>query len=136
MTRPGSRCAGPASSCWSLARDWGEAFAARNLALLPALDALLNVQFAELAKRNADEFLALLFAESGVDSQRSQDWSATLVRYALERRPELAGVLAGQLAALGGRVAGRGVCFGARRDGEVADAVLKQHRAYLELCGL
>ena len=74
------------------------AFAARNLALKPALDALLNVQFAELAKRNADEFLALLFAESGVDSQRSQDWSATLVRYALERRPELAGVLAGQLA--------------------------------------
>ena len=125
-------------------RDWGEAFAARNLAVKPALDALLNTQFAALAKRNDDEFLALLFAEFGVDSKRSQDWSAALVRYALERRPELSELLTGWLGAWQPRAAeAAGSLAGAfasapaaMASGEVADAVRQQHHAYLDLCGL
>ena len=125
-------------------RDWGEAFAARNLAIKPALDALLNSSLADLARRNSDEFLALLFAEFGVDAQRSQDWSSALVRYALERRPELAEVLTGWLETWQPRafeaVESLASAFAsapaAMAPGEVADAAREQHYAYLERCGL
>jgi toluene monooxygenase system protein E len=124
--------------------DWGEAFAARNLAVKPVLDALLNTSFAELAGRNSDEFLALLFAEFGVDSRRSQDWSAALVRYALERRPELREVLTGWLDTWQPRAAeaaeSLAALFGsapaAMATGDVIAAVQEQHRAFLESCGL
>jgi toluene monooxygenase system protein E len=124
--------------------DWGEAFTARNLALKPALDALLDWQLAELARRNRDEFLALLFTEFQVDARRSQDWSAALVRYALERLPELRDVLAGWLGPwqqrafeaidpLAAAFAGAPVPMAAE---EVTAAVREQHRAFLETCGL
>jgi toluene monooxygenase system protein E len=125
-------------------RDWGEAFAARNLALKPVLDALLNTQLADLARRNSDEFLALLFTEFGVDAERSQDWSSALVRYALERRPELADVLTGWLDTWQPRAFEAAESLAAMFasaptamvPGQVADAVHEQHRAYLERCGL
>jgi len=124
--------------------DWGEAFAARNLAVKPALDALLNSQFAALAGSNSDEFLSLLFAEFGVDSQRSQDWSAALVRYALERKPELRDVLAGWLGtwqpraaeAAGSLAAMFAAAPAAMSAADVTGAVDKQHHAFLEACGL
>jgi toluene monooxygenase system protein E len=124
--------------------DWGEAFAARNLAVKPALDALLNSQLADLARRNSDEFLALLFTEFGVDSQRSQDWSSALVRYALEHRPELREVLTGWLGAWQPRVVEAteplaaifATAPAAMATDDVIGAVREQHRAYLELCGL
>jgi toluene monooxygenase system protein E len=124
--------------------DWGEAFAARNLAVKPVLDALLNTQFAALAKRNDDEFLALLFAEFGVDSRRSQDWSSALVRYALERRPELREVLTGWLGTWQPRALEAAESLAAAfasppaamASSEVTSAVGEQHHAYLELCGL
>jgi toluene monooxygenase system protein E len=124
--------------------DWGEAFAARNLAVKPVLDALLNTQFAALAKRNDDEFLALLFAEFGVDSRRSQDWSSALVRYALEHRPELREVLTGWLGTWQPRAleaaeslaAAFALAPAAMASSEVTSAVGEQHHAYLELCGL
>jgi toluene monooxygenase system protein E len=84
--------------------DWGEAFAARNLAVKPVLDALLDWQLAELARRNSDQFLALLFTEFQADARRSQDWSAALVKYALDQRPALADVLSGWLGAWQPRV--------------------------------
>lgn len=72
-----------------IAYDWGEAFVALNLAVKPAIDELLNVQFAELARRNGDDFLANLLTAFRADSDRSRDWSAALVAYAVERDPAL-----------------------------------------------
>jgi toluene monooxygenase system protein E len=124
--------------------DWGEAFAARNLALKPALDALLDCQLAELARRNSDEFLGLLFTEFGVDARRSQEWSSALVRYAVERRPELRDVLAGwvdtwqpraleAVDSLAPAFAGAPAPMAAD---EVTAAVREQYRTYLGTCGL
>ena len=127
-----------------VARDWGEAFAARNLALKPALDALLNSQFADLAQRNFDEFLALLFTEFRVDSQRSQDWSSALVSYALEHQPELREVLTGWLGTWQPRAVEAVEPFAAAfatapvpiAADQVMGAVREQHRAFLQTCGL
>ena len=124
--------------------DWGEAFAARNLAVKPALDALLNSQLAALARRNSDEFLALLFTEFQVDSQRSQDWSSALVSYALEHRPELREVLNGLLGTWQPRaveaVEPLAAAFATAPVPIAADhvmgAVREQHRAFLQTCGL
>ena len=103
-----------------------------------------NSSLADLARRNSDEFLALLFAEFGVDAQRSQDWSSALVRYALERRPELAEVLTGWLEtwqprafeAVESLAAAFASAPAAMAPGEVAAAAREQHHAYLERCGL
>ena len=110
----------------------------------PALDALLNSQFAALARRNSDEFLALLFTEFGVDSQRSQDWSSALVRYALEHRPELREVLTGWLGTWQPRAveaaeslaAAFASAPAAMAADQVTGAVGEQHRAFLQTCGL
>ena len=67
-------------------QDWGEAFVVLNLAVKPALDALVNSQLSELAARNGDEYLSLLMAEFGLDAQRSRDWTAALVRHAVTAR--------------------------------------------------
>ena len=104
----------------------------------------MNSSLADLARRNSDEFLALLFAEFGVDAQRSQDWSSALVRYALERRPELAEVLTGWLETWQPRafeaVESLATAFAsapaAMAPGEVTAAAREQHHAYLERCGL
>ncbi len=80
-----------------VAYDWGEAFTALNLAVKPVVDALLDVQLSELASRNGDQFIALMFAEFGHDAARSQEWPRALVSYALGRSPELRDVLSGWL---------------------------------------
>jgi toluene monooxygenase system protein E len=73
--------------------DWGEAFAALNLAVKPAVDALVNTAFGQLAEANGDQFLSGLCAEFARDSRRSQDWTQALTGYAVERDPGLALVL-------------------------------------------
>lgn len=80
-----------------IAFDWGEAFTALNLVVKPALDSLLNWQFAALAGANNDHFLRQLFTDFQHDSERSQDWTRALVIYALEREPSLSAVLGGWL---------------------------------------
>lgn len=70
-----------------LAYDWGEAFAALNLVVKPALDALLKEAFVDLATSNSDGLTAALLQESRVDTTRSQAWSAALARYALNANP-------------------------------------------------
>jgi toluene monooxygenase system protein E len=70
-----------------IAYDWGEAFAALNLALKPVFDAVFNVQLAELARGHGDDLLALMLDDFELDSERSRDWSAALVRYAVAQRP-------------------------------------------------
>jgi len=79
-------------------RDWGEAFVALNLAVKPVIDALVNVQLSELAALNGDEYLSLLLAEFNLDAQRSRDWTAALVRYAIGEDPAMRDVLSGWLA--------------------------------------
>jgi len=78
-------------------QDWGEAFAVLNLAVKPALDAVVDVQLSELAARNGDEYLSLLMAEFELDARRSRDWTAALVRYAIDADPATADVLRGWL---------------------------------------
>ena len=79
-------------------RDWGEAFVALNVAVKPAIDALVNQQLSELAARNGDEYLSLLMAEFQLDAQRSRDWTTALLRYAVEHDPAITDVVAGWLA--------------------------------------
>ncbi|HHC09262.1 MAG TPA: toluene hydroxylase [Actinobacteria bacterium] len=78
-----------------VAYDWGEAFAALNLAVKPAFDAMVNVGLRDLARRNEDEFIALACEEFDRDAARHRAWTAALVRYALERDGGLAEVLEG-----------------------------------------
>lgn len=73
--------------------DWGKAFVVLNLVVKPTIDSLVNDQVAVLAERNGDELLAQLLAEFHVDSQRSKDWSAALVRYATSMDPALADIV-------------------------------------------
>jgi len=140
-------------------RDWGGAFAARNLAIKPALDALLDSSLADPARRNSDEFLALLFTEFGADAQRSHDIRrpagvqfdtrrvGLVIRTGQVRAgtPSRAGGgadgLAGDLAApgvRGGRVPRPAFTSApaAMAPGEVVGAARKQHHPYLERCGL
>jgi toluene monooxygenase system protein E len=70
-----------------LAYDWGEAFVALNLAVKPALDALLKEAFVELANDHGDGLTAALLQESRVDTTRNQAWHAALARYALTANP-------------------------------------------------
>ena len=70
-----------------IAYDWGEAFAVLNLTLKPIFDAVFNVQLAELARAHGDALLALMLDDFELDSERSRDWSAALVQYAMARRP-------------------------------------------------
>ncbi|WP_459968759.1 aromatic/alkene monooxygenase hydroxylase subunit beta [Nocardioides pyridinolyticus] len=80
-----------------IAYDWGEAFTALNLAVKPAVDALLNWQFAALAASNDDHLLSQMFTEFQHDSRRSRDWTQALTTYALDRDSGLGEVLEGWL---------------------------------------
>lgn len=53
----------------------------------PAFDAVFNVQLADLARVHEDRLLALMLDEFTLDSDRSGDWSAALVQYALTKTP-------------------------------------------------
>lgn len=66
-----------------LAYDWGEAFTALNLVVKPTLDALFKESLADLAAAHGDGLTAALLRESGVDTARSQAWSAELARYSV-----------------------------------------------------
>ena len=79
--------------------DWGEAFAALDLVIKPTIDSLLSDSLAALAAENGDELLSLLLAEFHRDADRSKDWTAELVRYAVANNPENAAVLTEWVAA-------------------------------------
>lgn len=78
-----------------VAYDWGEAFTALNLVVKPALDTLVNDRFAELARRNDDQFLALMAEEFMLDTERSRRWSVDLASYALGADPQVREPMAG-----------------------------------------
>jgi toluene monooxygenase system protein E len=73
--------------------DWGEAFAALNLAVKPVFDALFLRGFARLARRNGDEALAGMLGSFGEDAAWHREWSGALARLAVEDRPDLARTL-------------------------------------------
>lgn len=73
--------------------DWAEAWVALDMAVKPAMDALLDWQFADAARAEGDEFLALMFQEFRNDAQRSADWTIALAKYALAKDEGLSGVL-------------------------------------------
>jgi toluene monooxygenase system protein E len=68
--------------------DWGEAFAGLNLVVKPLYDELMLNQLGKLAEQNDDNLLAYMNSEFALDSQRSQEWTKELVKYAVERRSE------------------------------------------------
>jgi len=127
-----------------VAYDWGEAFAALDLAVKPLFDALYDHQLAELARRNSDELTALMLAQFALDAERSQEWSRALVAYAVERRTENREVLKAWVDRWT-PVAERGVEALARVFAEapvamdpedVSRQVRQAHQQHLEACGL
>ncbi|MBS4730370.1 aromatic/alkene monooxygenase hydroxylase subunit beta [Mycobacterium sp. SM1] len=78
-----------------IAYDWGEAFTALNVVVKPMVDALVNQEFGALAENNDDRLLAALCTEFAHDARRSQRWTQALTEYAVQRKPELSGVLDG-----------------------------------------
>lgn len=125
-------------------RDWGEAFVALNVAVKPALDAVVNQQLSELAARHGDEYLSLLMAEFQLDAQRSRDWTAALIRYAAEQDPSTAEVVRGWLSTWEPRadagVAGLAALFAAAPRpldaGEVQRAAVAARRSVTDAAGL
>ena len=76
-----------------IAYDWGEAFVALNLVVKPIFDAVFNAQLAELARSHEDTLLAVMLDDFELDSQRSRDWTAALVQYAVAQRSANAALL-------------------------------------------
>jgi toluene monooxygenase system protein E len=127
-----------------VAYDWGEAFAALALVAKPAHDALFNDQLGQLARQNGDELLALLAHDFRLDEERHRRTAQALVAYAVERKPELRGVLvvwvqkwqplaAAAVEGLSGLLAQARQPLDA---GAVRDAATQRMRAFAEECGL
>jgi toluene monooxygenase system protein E len=76
------------------AYDWAESFAAVNLVLRPRLDDVLLRQLGLAARDHGDDETWLLASNLALDSERCRKWSAALAKFAIERRPENAAVLA------------------------------------------
>ncbi|MBB5916618.1 toluene monooxygenase system protein E [Nocardia transvalensis] len=74
--------------------DWGEAFTALNLVLLPTLDDVLTRQFGEIARDNGDELAWLLQGFLDHDNQRRNRWSKALAAFAIGQRPATAKAIA------------------------------------------
>jgi toluene monooxygenase system protein E len=68
--------------------DWGEAFTALNLVLLPTLDDVLTRQFGEVALANGDNLSWLLQSFLDADNQRRNRWSQALAAFAIQQKPE------------------------------------------------
>jgi toluene monooxygenase system protein E len=77
--------------------DWGEAFAALNLALKPAFDELFMRRFADLARAAGDDLLSGLLFSLNEDCRWHRDWTASLVRLVIDERQENLSVLQGWL---------------------------------------
>jgi toluene monooxygenase system protein E len=78
--------------------DWGEALAALNLCLKPAFDQLFMVHFADLARAAGDDLLAKLLFSLNEDCRWHADWMGSLIRLAIEERPENRSTLQGWIA--------------------------------------
>jgi toluene monooxygenase system protein E len=68
--------------------DWGEAFTALNLVLLPTLDDVLTRQFGEVALANNDNLAWLIQSFLDADNQRRNRWSQAVAQFAISQKPE------------------------------------------------
>ena len=68
--------------------DWGEAFTALNLVLLPTIDDVLTRQFGEVALANGDNLSWLLQSFLDADNQRRNRWSQALAAFAIQQKPK------------------------------------------------
>jgi toluene monooxygenase system protein E len=75
--------------------DWGEAFAALNLVLKPAFDALFIARFAAEAEKAHDHVLGKVLFSLQEDSMWHREWAGALVDHAVGTNPENQQVLAG-----------------------------------------
>jgi toluene monooxygenase system protein E len=73
--------------------DFGEALAALQLVVKPALDELFMVEFAALARERGDRLFAEMAHSLERDCRWQRDWSDDLVRAALAEQPENAAPL-------------------------------------------
>ena len=80
-----------------VAYDWGEAFVGLELAVKPAVDALVNDSIRRLAAANGDVMLGDLLEDFSQDANRARKWSDALVSYTISRNPGIVEVLAGHL---------------------------------------
>jgi toluene monooxygenase system protein E len=69
-----------------IAYDWGEAFTAMNLVLLPTLDDVLLTQFGTVARASGDELAWLLSNLLAADARRRDRWSTALGAFAVAQR--------------------------------------------------
>ena len=74
--------------------DWAESFTALNIVLKPQLDELFGPELGHLATTNGDPRLADLLYSLSEDAAWHREWSAALVRAAVEDRPDNRAVLA------------------------------------------
>lgn len=74
--------------------DWGEAFTALNLVLLPTVDDVLSRQFGDIARDNDDELTWLVQSFLDSDNQRRNRWSAAVAEFAIGQRPATADAIA------------------------------------------
>ena len=72
--------------------DWAESFTAVNLVLRPTLDDVWLRQLGDVARTNGDDETWLLLSNLQLDARRCRRWSRALAAYALQGRPENAGV--------------------------------------------
>lgn len=127
-----------------IAYDWGEAFTGLNLVTKPIFDEVMNLQLAELARRNQDDLLALTLEDFRLDTRRSRDWSKALVQYAVQQKPELQEVLKGWVekwTPLAHRAAEElSLAFGKApnplNSDQVKQSIVSAHLAFLAECNL
>lgn len=73
--------------------DWGEAFVALNLVVLPTVEEVLGRQLGEAARRNGDDVSWLLEGLLSDDARRRDAWSIALMRMAVAQRPPTSAVV-------------------------------------------
>ncbi|QSE86810.1 toluene hydroxylase [Rhodococcus koreensis] len=92
-THPGWQPARKAVESVLVTYDWGEAFTALNLVLLPTLDDVLSRQFGEIARDNGDELTWLLHGFLDADNQRRNRWSIALAEFVITQQPSSASAI-------------------------------------------
>jgi len=76
-----------------VAYDWGEAFVALQLAVKPAVDALVEQGVARAAAASGDAMLAGVLEGCAEDGRRARSWARELVGYAVGLKPALGEVI-------------------------------------------
>lgn len=73
--------------------DWGEAFVAHNLVLMPTVQDVLCRQLGEVARENDDDATWLVEVLLAADRERRDAWSRALLNMVLNQRPATGAVV-------------------------------------------